>query len=118
MSKNIEKPGLKREYKTVETMITMYCRNHHREDGLCTDCRELAGYALARLEKCPFGENKPVCSKCPVHCYSAEMREQIREVMRYAGPRMLYTHPVLALHHLIHSKKKPPERKTGTHGSE
>jgi hypothetical protein len=111
------KPGLTREYRTVETMIEMYCRKYHRPDGLCSECRELAGYARARLEKCPFGENKPVCSKCPVHCYTPVMREKIRQVMRYAGPRMVYTHPLLALRHFIHKKKNPPVRESGSHAS-
>ena len=32
------------------------------------------------------------------------MREKIRTVMRYSGPRMITVHPVLAIRHLIESK--------------
>lgn len=37
---------------------------------------------------------------CPVHCYKRDMRERMRQVMRYAGPRMLWVHPVAALRHV------------------
>ena len=83
-------------------MIRLYCHGqHHNGDVLCDDCQALHDYAMARLERCPFQEAKPTCLKCPVHCYKPEMREQIRTVMRYAGPRMLFRHPVLAVLHLV-----------------
>lgn len=89
-------------------MFALYCLGHHRRDKLCAECVLLRGYALARLEKCKFGENKPTCANCPVHCYRPEMREKIKEVMRYSGPRMIYRHPVLALRHVMDGRKKPP----------
>jgi predicted amidophosphoribosyltransferase len=93
---------LARERRTVEAMICLYCRGQHGCPGdLCAACRELADYARARLERCPFGEAKPTCARCPVHCYRPEMRERIRAVMRYAGLRMLLRHPLLALGHLF-----------------
>ncbi len=90
-----------REWKTVQAMIRIYCRNlHGGEQALCAGCEELRLYAEKRLERCPFAEEKPTCVMCPVHCYEATMRERVRQVMRYAGPRMLLRHPVLALLHL------------------
>lgn len=41
-----------------------------------------------------------------VHCYKPEMREKIREVMRFSGPRMIFHHPYLAIKHVIESKKE------------
>ena len=41
------------------------------------------------------------CKNCPVHCYKPEMREQIRIVMRWAGPRMLFYKPIAAIKHLL-----------------
>jgi len=40
------------------------------------------------------------------------MREKIRAVMRYSGPRMLFSHPVLVVRHGIESirEKKRLER--------
>lgn len=99
-----------REHKTIDAMIRIYCTDHHAREGtaglLCPDCRELRDYAERRLEKCPFQERKTTCAHCPVHCYSLSMRERIRDVMRYAGPRMTFRHPVLAFFHLLDGRKK------------
>jgi hypothetical protein len=98
-----------RERKTVEAMIDLYCHGlHFSADGLCPDCLELREYARERLRKCPFQEGKTTCAKCPVHCYKPEMRERIRAVMRYAGPRMLYRHPIMALQHMIDGQRAEP----------
>ncbi|UCD10047.1 MAG: nitrous oxide-stimulated promoter family protein [Dehalococcoidales bacterium] len=98
---------LQREYNTVDAMISIYCKGHHGSQNTCDDCLELGGYALERLKKCPFREDKPTCAQCLVHCYKPVMRERIREVMKYSGPRMIYTHPIMAIQHLFDGKKKP-----------
>ena len=67
---------------------------------LCPQCQELLTYAHQRLERCKFGNEKPSCTRCSVHCYKPAMRQQIRQVMRYSGPRMLLHNPVLAIRHL------------------
>ena len=67
---------------------------------LCPQCQTLLDYALQRLERCRFGEDKPSCTRCPVHCYKPAMREQIRQVMRYSGPRMLLHNPIMAIRHM------------------
>ena len=67
---------------------------------LCPQCQALLDYAHRRLEHCKFGEDKPSCTRCPVHCYKPAMREQIRQVMRYSGPRMLMHDPIMAIRHL------------------
>ena len=93
--------GLERERKTVEAMIRLFCKDTHNTDAsLCESCEALLAYANERLDHCPFGEKKPKCSHCEVHCYTSEMRERITEVMRYSGPRMLLHHPVMALRHV------------------
>ncbi len=78
-------------------MIELWCRHSHGGGGLCGECRELLEYSWARLDRCKFGEDKTKCHKCPVHCYRKDMRESIREVMRYSGPRMILHHPVEAI---------------------
>jgi hypothetical protein len=91
-------------------MLRIYCHDLHACDRpLCDPCQELHDYAMQRLEHCVFGPDKPVCSKCPVHCYRPELRERIRGVMRYAGPRMLLRHPLLAANHLWEKRKPVPE---------
>ena len=94
-------PRLRREFLTMERMVAIYCAAHHRDQPLCAECRAFLAYAEKRLEKCPYGEGKPTCAKCPVHCYKRQQRERAREIMRYAGPRMTYRHPWLALRHVL-----------------
>lgn len=96
-----------REKAVVSLMIRLYCKkNHHVREGLCPDCAALEQYARMRSDKCPFMETKTFCSNCTVHCYKPEMREKIRQVMRFSGPRMLFHHPVMAVRHVIESKKE------------
>jgi hypothetical protein len=94
-------PRMTREHKTIEAMIRMHCHSLHRTpESLCPDCLELLTYASKRLSRCPYQEGKTPCARCPIHCYKPAMRERIRAVMRYAGPKMIYRHPLLALYHL------------------
>lgn len=95
-----------REQKTVSLMIAIYCRKKHGSKTLCPDCAGLAAYAQARSEKCPFMETKTFCSHCNVHCYKPDMREKIRAVMRFSGPRMMFYHPIMAIRHGIESNRE------------
>ncbi len=95
-----------REKEVVSLMISLYCRKKHGGKILCPACAELDAYARMRSDKCPFMETKTFCSNCRVHCYKADMREKIREVMRFSGPRMMFHHPVMAIRHVIESKKE------------
>jgi hypothetical protein len=93
-----------REKRTIEVMLGISCRDHHdgaASGGLCGECGKLLRYARQRLDNCVFGELKKPCNQCTVHCYSKTMRPRIVEVMRYAGPRMTFSHPVLSLFHLL-----------------
>lgn len=102
---------MERERKTIGAMVRIYCGANHRErPDTCPECRELIAYAMACLDRCPFQEKKPTCSKCSIHCYRPDMRSKIREVMRFSGPRMLVRHPVLAVGHLMDSFKRSEER--------
>ena len=96
-----------REKKTISAMIHLFCRGRHSTaEALCEQCHELLDYAMCRLDRCPFGEDKPTCANCPIHCYKQEMRDRVREVMRYAGPRMLLRHPILAIRHRADAVRK------------
>jgi len=94
---------LKREHDTLTCMTQIYCDHHHGpdKDGLCPDCGELMRYAAKRLEKCPYGSDKPTCANCPIHCYKPAQREMAQNVMRFAGPRMPWKHPLRAITHLF-----------------
>jgi hypothetical protein len=100
---------LAREWKTVGAMIRCYCcREHGMTVDLCPECHGLLEYATRRLQRCRFGVNKPTCANCPVHCYHPERRAQIKRVMRYAGPRMLWRHPILSLQHWLDGFRRVP----------
>ena len=95
-------------------MIAIYCRARHGARGtLCAECQDLLDYAQSRLDRCPFGDRKPTCGRCPTHCYKPAMRIRVKEVMRLAGPRMFYRHPILALLHVFEAlrSQKPAAKK-------
>jgi len=95
------------EKQTVAKMVYIYCHAHHGTKGktLCNDCKALLEYVFFKTDNCVFGTNKPACQACPVHCYSKANKEKIKEVMRFAGPRMLFKHPVDTLRHFINLHK-------------
>lgn len=108
---SFRKSRAEREKITVETMIHMYCHAKHGSNGeLCKSCSRLSRYAVTKYEKCPFGAIKPECSICPIHCYRPEEKNKIKSVMKYAGPRMIIKHPVMAIDHLVAKCKYPPEK--------
>jgi hypothetical protein len=94
---------LKREHRTLVSMTAIYCKDHHGDHAasLCRVCVDLMDYAERRLDKCPYGQAKPTCAKCPIHCYKKRQRDQVRQVMRYAGPRMPLRHPWRSLGHIF-----------------
>lgn len=61
---------------------------------------------MMRTDKCPFMESKTFCSNCKVHCYKPDMQQRIRQVMRFSGPRIVFYHPILAVKHIIESRKE------------
>ena len=101
---------LRREFRTMRHMVDLYCRTQHGESASCPceQCAAFLAYAERRLQKCPYGESKPTCANCPIHCYKSEPREFARVVMRYAGPRMMARHPYLALRHLLDGRRRVP----------
>ena len=103
----MKKDKIKSEKEVIRKMINIYCKWNNEGDGLCSACNELLDYACERLDRCPFGQNKPTCKLCTVHCYKPGMQRRIREVMRFSGPRMLFYYPVTAIRHLLKEKRRP-----------
>lgn len=93
--------NIDREKQVVEQMIRLYCNKKENNNELCPSCTELLDYAIKRLNHCPFGNKKKACKNCNIHCYNSEMRQQIKKVMRYSGPRMLFYSPMAAIQHLL-----------------
>ena len=111
--RNKAEAQIEEEYQTLQVMVGMYCPHYHHDeqadvqagDAGCEECQALLAYARRRIEKCSLRDDKPPCSKCLIHCYKSAMREKVREVMRFAGPRMALHHPVRAVKHVIQSFK-------------
>jgi hypothetical protein len=106
---------LARELKTIGVMLRIYCRDHHagrscNDEHLCEECAGLFDYARKRLAGCPYGPDKPTCANCQIHCYGPRQREATRVMMRYAGPRMMWRHPVLAIAHVLDGKRPAPPK--------
>lgn len=100
---------IQREKLTIRKMISLYQRR-------CPDAQHddehydnLYAYAVKRLDRCVFGAEKPACKQCPVHCYQPAKREEMKQIMRWSGPRMLWRHPILTVRHLIDDKRPVPE---------
>jgi hypothetical protein len=95
-----------RELKTVRAMIEIYCHgNHKTEQHPCTECLALLEYAKQRVNNCRFRADKPTCLNCTVHCFKPMMREEIKKVMRYSGPRMVWRHPILSILHFLDGRR-------------
>lgn len=92
---------IEEEKLVVARMIELYCRHREGNITLCRECVCLLEYAHTRLSRCPHGHDKPTCRKCTIHCYNPEMRERMRLVMRYSGPRMILYYPIAAVKHLL-----------------
>ncbi len=102
------------EKQVLTTMCKIYCKGNHgklKDGKLCPECQELLDYAIFRTDKCPFMETKTFCSACKVHCYTKEKQEKIRQVMKYAGPRMLPVHPILIIKHGMVTMKSVRQKK-------
>ena len=121
MKENLTKDQLvekrEREKAMVSDMIRVYCKGNHvdydkKNKRLCKECQALDDYARMRSEKCPFMETKTFCSNCKVYCYKPEMRQRIKEVMRYSGPRMLFVHPIACIRHLAETSNEKKQIET------
>ena len=94
---------IEREKKTITLMIDIYCQKKHgnKKGELCDECKEWLEYAHKRLSFCKFGENKSTCSRCPIHCYKKDMKEKVKEVMKFSGPRLIIYNPLELIRHAL-----------------
>lgn len=101
-------PKIEREKETVEKLIRLYCEKKHKmpRGNLCSECQNLLEYSQVRLERCRYQEDKSTCRKCPTHCYNPTMREEIRQVMRFSGPRLALRAPADWIRHQFADRKE------------
>lgn len=90
-----------RESSVIQEMVGLFCHGVHGtpKGSLCPECAALLAYAQKRVAHCPFMETKTFCSQCRVRCYAPAEQEKIRQVMRYAGPRLMFRHPLMCAQH-------------------
>jgi secreted Zn-dependent insulinase-like peptidase len=89
-------------------MVHIYCKsNHEIHEELCPECAELLEYAKTRLDKCPFQEKKRHLWQVFTALLQALNERQSEKVMRYADPRVLLHHPLLAMRNVIDGRKEP-----------
>jgi len=111
MSYNLTEKQQK-EFELVTKMVRLTCSDQHgAHNELCGECAALLDYVARRIARCPYGEEKPTCRHCPIHCYRPVERQRIKEVMAYAGPRLLLRGDLAALKHLLHDRQPVPELK-------
>ena len=96
-----------KDLKVLLQFTSVYCRQNHKEPKsivdvdapelqklplgkypVCSECSEFLLYAFARRLHCPL-EDRPVCKHCKVHCYKAEHRQKVREIMRFSGQYLI-----------------------------
>jgi hypothetical protein len=101
-------PAVRRDLRTLTRFIEVTCEDRcgdvaraavairpidipalvGREVRLCASCTRLLTHAVVKRTHCPM-DPKPACKHCPDHCYHPKYRQQIREVMRYAGRKLV-----------------------------
>jgi hypothetical protein len=109
---------LRKDLRLLARFILLYCKAHHEHRNpvsfkgydvdalagkpihLCHDCMKLLRHAFVKRTHCPR-DPKPQCKHCPTHCYSPFYRQQIREVMRFSGKRLLFRGRIDYLFHLF-----------------
>ena len=106
-------PYIAKDVETIRIMTEIYCHAHHNtKEGLCPECEEFYLYSVKRLACSPFGEKKPVCAKCNIHCYGKGYKERAKEIMAFSGPKLLLKHPILSMRHILALFREPPEKTT------
>jgi len=85
----LKEKRIKKDAKILKKFVSVYCNKNHadrekNESGYCDECFEVLNYALKRDEKCPL-DPKPKCKDCKIHCYKPEMRQKIKEIMKFSG---------------------------------
>lgn len=94
------------DLKILAEFITLYCHAKHAREAtavgipeflqakgkitetVCHECALLLDHGIKKRALCPM-DPKPACKSCRIHCYTAEYRQKIREIMAYSGKRMI-----------------------------
>jgi hypothetical protein len=110
---------LRSDLKILAKFIDVYCRHRHADAektpvalkvcdveqlagpiSICGECHKLLTHAFVKRMNCPM-EPKPACKHCPSHCYHPTYRQQIREVMKFSGRKLVLSGRLGYLYHLL-----------------
>jgi hypothetical protein len=111
---------LQKDLRLLAKFVQVFCKHKHAERAkapfalkthdvdslcrpgplLCAPCARLLGHAFIKRTRCPY-DPKPMCKKCPTHCYAQHCRDEMREVMKYSGRRLVLTGRLDYLLHLF-----------------
>lgn len=98
---------IEKDKKTLYFMIDLYCQKKHKSTvEACDECADIYQYASKKLDLCKFGDDKPNCKKCTIHCYNKATRSRIREIMRFSGPRIIFHRPYQYIRYALKSGKQ------------
>lgn len=96
-----------REKKMISQMIALYChRNHHTRGAPLSRVRGAERLRPRPLRALPVHGDEDLLRQLPRARYKPDMREKIRAVMRFSGPRMIFYHPVAAIRHVVETKRE------------
>jgi len=93
----------KKDIRLIGKFVEVYCAGKHgtaersqvslpaglEARTLCRECAAFLEYAVLKRLKCPLEAEKPTCKHCRIHCYDRTRREKVREIMGYAGRRLM-----------------------------
>ena len=109
----VKHPYIAKDVETIRIMTEIFCHAHHdTKEGMCPECEDFYLYAVKRLACCPFGEKKPVCGSCKIHCFGKGYKEKAKEIMAFSGPRLILKHPYLSFRHLVAFFRTAPDKQT------
>ncbi len=105
----------KKDIRLLAGFVRLYCAGHHDETSrvdvrlpaglgtvpLCGECGQLLSYAVSKRLSCPLEGEKPSCKRCRIHCYGDRERKKIRQVMAWAGKRMIMSGRLAYLWHYL-----------------
>lgn len=123
----LKRPGHAEDVELMADFTAWYCKAKHKNRTkmpvdlvtyelnntpvkkralLCTECAEFVQYSEKRTAFCKQ-DPKPFCANCSIKCYMSKMQDYSRQVMRYSGPRSLFSrHAIAALRHILKQNER------------
>jgi hypothetical protein len=92
----------KKDIRLLGRFTEVWCEGHDHQNRepfmlpneagtlmLCHSCLEFMDYAVKKRLRCPIEAEKPSCKHCRIHCYANPQRQLVRQIMAYAGKKLI-----------------------------